>query len=180
MAIAVREGQLGSDTRDHQPGLGRLRLARSLTVQMGCVACYAVAPMTAEQVRRTAVPNTLSLALRLGGAVQQCPRPRPTTRWRPILDTCPGRVLFSVESQGDLRTAHHRRIRPGDADHRSGLDSASLALSMVIEFQNENLIAKRNGEIVCTGAGPHLRRGLTDVGCSRVGRPSVMRYGAAS
>ena len=47
------------------------RLARSLTVQMGCVACYAVAPMSAAQVRDTAVPNTLSLARRLGDAVKR-------------------------------------------------------------------------------------------------------------
>ena len=38
-------------------------------IQMGCVACYAIAPMSAEQVKRTSVLHTLSLARNMGDAV---------------------------------------------------------------------------------------------------------------
>ena len=146
------------------------RLARSLTVQMGCVACYAVAPMSAEQVRRTAVPNTLSLARKLGDAVKDA---RETGRdpLDAILDTCPGRVLFSGKV-----TYLERRTTAGFARGTlaiEGLD-AFAGDTMVIEFQNENLIARLNGETVCT---------VPDLICAvatDVGEPvttELMRYG---
>ena len=122
------------------------RLARSVTIQMGCVACYAVAPMTAKQVRDTAVPKTLSLARDLGNAVQQA-RTEGRDPLKAILHTCPGRVLFSGKVV-DL----DRRTTAGFARGTltlDGLDGYS-GERMVIEFQNENLIARRGGEIVCT------------------------------
>ena len=146
------------------------RLARSLTVQMGCVACYAVAPMSAEQVRRTAVPNTLSLARRLGDAVKEA-RTTGNDPLDAILETCPGRILFSGKV-----TDLERRTTAGFARGTltiEGLDRYS-GEQMFIEFQNENLIAKRNGETVCT---------VPDLICAvatDVGDPvttELMRYG---
>ncbi len=146
------------------------RLARALTVQMGCVACYAVAPMTAEQVRRTAVPRTLSLARDLGRAVQQA-RALGRDPLDAILDACPGKVLFSGKV-ADLA----RRTTAGFARGTltiEGLDGYS-GERMVIEFQNENLIARRNGETVCT---------VPDLICAvatDLGEPvttELMRYG---
>ena len=122
------------------------RLARAATIQMGCVACYAVAPMTAEQVRRTAVPHTLSLARDLGDAVQRA-RAAGTDPLQAILSTCPGRILFSGKVV-DL----DRRTTAGFARGAVAIDGLdSFAGSrMVIDFQNENLIARLDGEIVCT------------------------------
>ena len=145
MAIADEKGNSVVIRETINPAWAE-RLARSLTVQMGCVACYAVAPMTAEQVRRTAVPNTLSLARDLGDAVQ---RARTVGRdpLDAILATCPGRVLFSGKVV-DL----DRRTTAGFARGSlsiDGLDDFS-GQRLVIEFQNENLIARRDGEIVCT------------------------------
>ena len=146
------------------------RLARSLTVQMGCVACYAVAPMTAEQVRRTAVPNTLSLARRLGDAVKEA-RTISNDPLDAILETCPGQILFSGKV-----TDLERRTTAGFARGTlsiEGLDEYA-GQRMFIEFQNENLIAKRNGETVCT---------VPDLICAvatEVGEPvttELMRYG---
>ena len=145
MAIADEKGNSAIIRETINPGWAE-RLARSLTIQMGCVACYAVAPMTAEQVRRTAVPNSLTLARDLGQAVQQAQRGGGDPL-RAILDTCPGRVLFSGKV-ADL----DRRTTAGFARGTltiDGLDDYS-GERMVIEFQNENLIAKRDGEIVCT------------------------------
>ena len=146
------------------------RLARSITVQMGCVACYAVAPMTAEQVRRTAVPNTLSLARDLGDAVKRA-RADGNGPLDAILDTCPGRVLF-----GGKVVDLDRRTTAGFARGTltiQGLD-AFAGERMVIEFQNENLIARRDGHTVCT---------VPDLICAvatDVGEPvttELMRYG---
>ncbi len=146
------------------------RLARATTVQMGCVACYAVAPMNAEQVRRTAIPHTLSLARDLGQAVQDA-RNRGDDPLEAILATCLGKTLFSGKVM-DL----DRRTTAGFARGSvtiDGLDSFS-GRQMVIDFQNENLIARLDGEIVCT---------VPDLICAvstDLGEPvttELMRYG---
>ena len=146
------------------------RLARATTIQMGCVACYAVAPMSAEQVRRTAVPHTLSLARDLGDAVQRA-RDDGEDPLEAILSTCPGKVLFTGKVV-DL----DRRTTAGFARGTvtiEGLESFS-GNSMVIDFQNENLIARQDGEVVCT---------VPDLICAvatDLGEPvttELMRYG---
>ena len=75
MALADEKGNVAI-IQDVVSPLWAERLARAVTVQMGCAACYAVAPMSAEQVRKTAIPHTLSLARRLGEAVARSPEPR--------------------------------------------------------------------------------------------------------
>ena len=146
------------------------RLARATTIQMGCVACYAVAPMSAEQVRRTAIPNTLSLARNLGNAVAQA-RSSGSDPLEAILATCPGRILFSGKVV-DIE----RRTTAGFARGSvtiDGLDQYSDQ-RMVIDFQNENLIARIDEEIICT---------VPDLICAvatDVGEPvttELMRYG---
>jgi DUF917 family protein len=121
------------------------RLARAVTVQMGCVACYAVAPMTAEQVRRTAVLHTLSLARDLGDAVKEARR-RGEDPLGAILETCPGKILF-----GGKVVDVDRRTTAGFA--RGSLSLTGLGPfsgeQMVIDFQNENLIARQQGETIC-------------------------------
>jgi DUF917 family protein len=121
------------------------RLARAMTVQMGCVACYAVAPMTTEQVRRTAVLHTLSLARDLGDAVKTA-QTRNEDPLEAILSTCPGKVLF-----GGKVVDLDRRTTAGFARGSVSLDGLAgfQGERMVIEFQNENLIARREGRKVC-------------------------------
>ena len=146
------------------------RLARAATIQMGCVACYAVAPMSADQVRRTAIPHTLTLARDLGRAVQQA-HSDGADPLEAILGACPGKVLFNGKVV-DL----DRRTTAGFARGTvtiDGMDSFA-GQQMVIDFQNENLIARRDGEIVCT---------VPDLICavaSDLGEPittELMRYG---
>ena len=146
------------------------RLARSVTIQMGCVACYAVAPMSAEDVRRTAVPLTLSLARDLGNAVKMA-RQSGDDPLDAILGVCPGRVLFT----GKVVDVE-RRTTAGFARGSlaiDGLDEFS-GERMAIEFQNENLVARRDGEIVCV---------VPDLICAvatDLGEPvttELMRYG---
>ena len=146
------------------------RLARAATIQMGCVACYAVAPMSAEQVLNTAVPNTLSLARDLGLAVQRA----HDTGGDPlaaILETCPGRTLFSGKVV-DL----DRRTTGGFARGTVAIDGLDdyAGCRMVIDFQNENLIARVDGEIVCTV--PDLICAVATDGGEPV-TTELMRYG---
>ena len=146
------------------------RLARSVTIQMGCVACYAVAPMSTEQVRRTAVPLTLSLARDLGDAVKTA-RQHGDDPLEAILGVCPGKVLFSGKVV-DLE----RRTTAGFARGTLTIDGLDAYADerMVIEFQNENLVARRNGEVACV---------VPDLICAvatDLGEPittELMRYG---
>ena len=146
------------------------RLARAATIQMGCVACYAVAPMSAEQVQRTAIPNTLTLARDLGSSVEHA-HINGTDPLAAILATCPGQILFSGKVV-DIE----RRTTAGFARGSvtiDGLDSFEEK-RMVIDFQNENLIARIDEEIVCT---------VPDLICAvatDIGEPvttELMRYG---
>ena len=146
------------------------RLARSVTIQMGCVACYAVAPMSAQDVRRTAVPLTLSLARDLGDAVKTA-RQTGDDPLDAILRVCPGKVLFSGKVV-DLE----RRTTAGFARGTLTVDGleAYSGERMVIEFQNENLVARREGIIACV---------VPDLICAiatDLGEPvttELMRYG---
>ena len=122
------------------------RIARAITIQMGCVASYAVAPMTAEQVRTTSVLNTFSLARDLGDAVKRA-REEGGDPLESILGTCPGRVLF-----GGKIVDVDRRTTAGFAKGSVTLDGLGQyqGEQMVIDFQNENLVARRDGQVVCT------------------------------
>ena len=146
------------------------RLARSVTIQMGCVACYAVAPMSSEQVRRTAVPLTLSLARDLGDAVKSA-RQDGDDPLDAILNVCPGKVLFSGKVVDvERRTPAGFARGPLIID---GLDGY-VGERMVIEFQNENLVARRDGVVACV---------VPDLICAvatDLGEPvttELMRYG---
>jgi DUF917 family protein len=122
------------------------RIARAITIQMGCVASYAIAPMTADQVRNTAVLNSLTLARQLGDAVKNA-RLLGRDPLEAILGTCPGKILF-----GGKVVDVDRRTVAGFA--RGKVDFQGLGEyqggNMAIEFQNENLIARQDDLIVCT------------------------------
>lgn len=122
------------------------RLARAATIQMGCVACYAVAPMSAQQVMQTSVLHTLSLARDLGDAVKAA-RAGQQDPIAAILKTHPGRILFN----GKVVDVERRTV--GGFTRGSvvidGMDAFS-GERMAVEFQNENLIARRDGRPVCT------------------------------
>ena len=121
------------------------RMARSVTIQMGCIACYALAPMSADQIRRTAVPHTLSLALKLGGAVRQA-QTKHEDPIGAIMEVYPGKVLF----QGKISDLE-RRTTTGFARGKVIIDGLGpyTGGQMNIEFQNENLIASIDGDVVC-------------------------------
>ena len=122
------------------------RMARAVTVQMGCTACYALAPMTTEQTRATAVLGTLTLARDLGEAVRGA-RSRGEDPIPAILEACPGKVLF----QGKVMDVN-RRTAGGFSRGSVSIDGlgAFQGEQMVLEYQNENLIARRDGQVVCT------------------------------
>ena len=122
------------------------RMSRAVCVQMGSIATWAFAPMNAEDIQRTAIPNTMSLAKELGESIMNAQRGK-TNPINAIFDTIPGRILF----QGKIVDVE-RRIIGGFTRGNLTIEGmhSFTGQSMGIDFQNENLIAKISGQTVCT------------------------------
>ena len=117
------------------------RVARAVTVAMGGAASFAFAPMSGAEMRRMAIPGTLSLARRVGAAVRAARRAHadPVDAARTATG---GRRLF----HGKV-TDVHRRLVAGFARGELLLEGLGDARgrSLRIAFQNENLIAWEDG-----------------------------------
>jgi DUF917 family protein len=118
------------------------RYARAVTIQMGGSAGYAFPPMTGAEVKRTAVPGTVTLAIAIGEAVLEARRSKQENPVDAALRIAGGERLFS----GKI-TDVDRRLSGGFARGVLALagTGAHTGETLRIDFQNENLIA-RDGE----------------------------------
>ncbi|MDP9370357.1 MAG: DUF917 domain-containing protein [Chloroflexota bacterium] len=121
------------------------RYARAVTIQMGGSSGYAFPVMTGAEVKRTAIPRTLTLAQAVGEAVIAA-RADHRDPVGAVLDVCGGRRLFA----GKIVDVE-RRLVGGFARGKLRLtgDGTSGQTELVIDLQNEYLIAR-------TGAGDAL------------------------
>lgn len=122
-------------------------LARGITIRLGGVAHIAEYCMTGEQVKRTAVPRTLSLGIALGRAVREARESHadPIAAMREALSA----TLYShlrVLFRGKVVDVE-RRTTEGFARGTVKLVSFDGLSHMEIRFQNENLIAVVDGEV---------------------------------
>ena len=122
------------------------RLGRSTAVQMGGHAGAAVAFMSGADAKRTAIEGTLSWARRLGEAVRRS-RDESADPLHAILEETDGIVLFAGKVVDVERATSEGWVQgvvtiEGSDDHRDQ--------QMRIAFQNENLIAWLDGEVVAT------------------------------
>src|SRR5262245_51180596 len=112
------------------------RLARVLTVEMGGTAGMAFAPMRGTDLKRTAIPRTLSVARDVGHAVRIA-RARNADPVDALLAATGGSLLLA----GKI-TDVERRTGGGFARGTLSLTgSGPYGGNMRIDFQNENLIA---------------------------------------
>ncbi|MGY0489575.1 DUF917 domain-containing protein [Streptomyces sp. WG-D5] len=124
-------------------------LARRVTVGLGGGAAIAEYSMTGEQLKRTAVPRTLSLALSLGRAVREAReahRDPVEALGEAVGGTIYGhlRVLF----RGKV-TDVERRTEGGFARGRAAFAAFEGDSALELRFQNEHLAALRDGEPIC-------------------------------
>ena len=147
------------------------RYARAVTIQMGGAAGYAFPTMSADEMRRTSIPGTLSLAIRLGEAVLDA-RAAHRDPIAASLGVMGGQRLFT----GKI-TDVDRRLVGGFARGALTMDGsgADSARSLHIAFQNENLVARdEQGAVLCA---------VPDLICivdTETGEPittEVLRYG---
>ena len=144
MAIADEKGNQGVfDTVDNH---WAERLARSATIDMGCSAMISLFPMNGEQARKALVPGTLSLCAELGRLVRE---ERAAHR---------DPVAAVTERLGGVELFHgkvvdvSRRTEGGFARGEAVLDGLGGCTGerMELRFQNENLVAERDGTVVAS------------------------------
>jgi DUF917 family protein len=122
------------------------RMARSITIDMGAAAFIALFSMTGAQAKSSMIPNTLQLAEDIGRAIVGAREAKddPVAAAARILG---GLVVFSGKvADVERRTMEgfaRGRMRVEGVDEHAGED-------LVVEFQNENLIARRAGEVLAT------------------------------
>jgi DUF917 family protein len=126
------------------------RIMRCLSVEFGSTAALSVTPLSGADMRRTCILNSVSLAWRIGRAVELA-KTSKTDPIAGILSVCPGKLLFSGKIVEVKRTTTAGFAR-GEL-HIAGIEGDSgfgPKDTMVINFQNENITAALNGQIVCT------------------------------
>jgi hypothetical protein len=124
-------------------------LARGVTIRLGGVAHIAEYAMSGAEVKRTAIPRTITLGLTVGRAIREA-RERntdPVAHLAEVLtDTLYGnlRVLF----RGKIVDVE-RRTEAGFALGRAAAVSFDGGSKLELRFQNENLLATVDGEMRC-------------------------------
>lgn len=116
------------------------RLARNLTVEMGCSAILANYPMTGADAKAHLIEGTISLAARIGSSVRAA-RAAHRDPVDAALDVVGGSRLFSGKVVDVSRRTTGGFAR-GDAT-LTGVDGSKLELT----FQNEHLVAIIDGEV---------------------------------
>ncbi|MEZ4657477.1 MAG: DUF917 domain-containing protein [Caldilineaceae bacterium] len=118
---------------------------RSLTIEMGGSAALAMPLLTGRDMKQHIIRGTLTLAQQMGQVVLECRR-RNEEPAEAVAALGNGRVLF----RGKITDVERRTVQ-GFARGRLKLAAFGDPNDvMEIVFQNENLVAWRNGEQVCT------------------------------
>jgi uncharacterized protein len=123
-------------------------LARAITIRLGGVGHIAEYAMTGADVRRTAVPRTISMALALGRAIREA-REQHRSPFEAIADTLSLTLYSHLRELAVGKVVDvERRTTEGFAKGRAVIAPLQGEGTFEILFQNENLIARRDGEVV--------------------------------
>lgn len=125
--------------------------ARSLTIEMGGSAGLVMPVMTGAELKATIIRETLSLAKRIGEVVLDC-RARSIEPAKTVAELCNGKVLFKgkiIDVERRTVGGFARGLLVISAFNTPLGPPNALGGSLEIEFQNENLIARSNGETLC-------------------------------
>ena len=122
------------------------RLARSVTIDMGAAAFIALFVLSGAQMKASMIGGTLRLAEAIGDGVLEARRDKgnPITA---VLAATGGFRLFEGKI-GDV----DRRTVSGFATGRVTMDGIGPDhdSTLTIQFQNENLVAIRDGDVLAT------------------------------
>ncbi|MFD1535361.1 DUF917 domain-containing protein [Pseudonocardia aurantiaca] len=137
MSIADEKGNVGVlTTVDNRSAEA---LARSLTITMGCAAIISNYAMTGAQAREGLVAGTLSLCTRIGRRLEEV-RAEHGDAVAAVAGELGGRLLHTGKVVDVAR-----RTATGFA--RGSAVVAGESGDLVLEFQNEHLVARRDGVV---------------------------------
>jgi DUF917 family protein len=121
-------------------------IARTITIQFGGTAWIAIYPMTGKQLKEAGIPNTITLAEEIGRAIRES-KERKVNPVDAILDVAKGFELFKGKIVDVVRRTTGGFAR-GEAI-LEGIDEYS-GHKLEIHFQNENLVAILDGEVIAS------------------------------
>jgi DUF917 family protein len=146
------------------------RLARSLTIDMGCTALIALYPMTGRQLKEAMIPSTLSLCERLGRLLRRT-REEHGDPVAAVCETLSGTRLFTGKVVDVERRTEGGFSRAQTRVEGLGPDAGE---TLTLYSQNEFLLARRGDEVAAST--PDLIMALD----TETGEPVTtegMRYG---
>ncbi|MEM1605010.1 MAG: DUF917 domain-containing protein [Fervidicoccaceae archaeon] len=122
------------------------KIARVVTVRMGGTAWIAIYPMTGRKYREGAVNRSITYAIEIGRTLREAKK-MGANPIDALLDITRGYLLFEGKIV-DVARYNIGGFARGEA-RLEGLDSFR-GKSMIVKFQNENLVALVNGEVVAS------------------------------
>lgn len=124
--------------------------ARAVTIEMGGASFLCDYPMSGTQVKETSIPNTISLGMEIGAAIRDPPEGDPIRALQRVTaDSNYGRAIELFEGKivdVQRRTEGGFAVGHVDMDGLNEDDGSRLR----IEIQNENLIARLDGDVIAT------------------------------
>jgi DUF917 family protein len=118
--------------------------SRTITVDMGCVAMIACYATTGRELKEWAVPGTMTLVEEIGRTIREA-RASKLNVVEAVRGAAGGFEVFKGKIV-DVRRRTEKGFAKGEA-LIEGVDEYG-AQKLELNFQNENLVAKLNGEIV--------------------------------
>ncbi|HIH96234.1 MAG TPA: DUF917 domain-containing protein [Thermoplasmata archaeon] len=121
-------------------------IARDITVRFGGVSWVALYSMSGEQLKKGAISGTISLAQKLGSAIREAKESRESPI-EALLKTTRGVEIF----KGKIVDVERRTVK-GFARGKAEIEGIEgyKGEKLMVQFQNENLVAVRGGEVVAS------------------------------
>jgi DUF917 family protein len=122
------------------------RIARSVTIEMGCSSAVSLYVMTGRQVKDFMVPGTLSLCERVGRSIREASESHADPV-QAVADVLDGSILFTGKIV-DVKRRTDGGFARGEATLKGiGSDAGT---GFEVSFQNENLLARRNSTVIAS------------------------------
>lgn len=118
---------------------------RSLTIEMGGSAALIMPVMSGKEMKTHIIRDTLSLAKAIGNTVLDC-RQQNISPIQSVAELCNGKVIFT----GKIVDVERRTEKGFSRGKLTISDFDDFDQQLIIDFQNENLIARIGDEILCT------------------------------
>ena len=144
MALADEKGNL--ELLETVDNTWTERLSRTATVAMGGSSIIALYPMSVEEAATSVIPKTMSQAVNIGETIRTARR-RGMDALDALLGLTSGQLLF----RGKVVDVMRRTVE-GFARGTAKIEGVGddLGSSLELEFQNEHLVALRDGEPVAS------------------------------